>query len=754
MPLRPRRCLLMLCLLSPALHAETDLNWVDEDAMQVLPAGQQRDIPGYCSGIYYNPAFSQSAESRDTVVTAKQSRLIENGVAELSGEVEIRQPTRILRAEQAQLDQASGDFSMSGDIRVEMPNLTFTADQLVGNTRRQQASLTNVNYALFDLHARGDADQISHEKMFTSIGRGSYTTCPPDSNTWLLSAANIELDQDKGWGEADNVVLRIQRVPVIWLPWITFPIDDRRKTGLLFPTVGSSDAGGVDVTAPLYLNLHPQFDATLAPRHIHGRGNGLESEFRYLTTFGEGEFNYAWLNRDRLFDYEDRTLGTWHHAGNRGRWFFNTDYNKVSDDFYFKDLDSGLQVAAQTQLPRLAQARYLGHTWQLLARLQAWQTIDPLLPEADLPYQRLPQVKLTGDPTLLGPIKMEWLSDYSYFDRDANLPTDDVLGQRVHAQPAIAMRLENSWGYIQPRARLYYTGYDLSENGVDPDQTPEVHTWGYNLDAGMVFERMIADSTFIQTLEPRIFFNRVDFAEQSTLPLFDSDELTPSYAALFRENRFTGYDRIGDEESTTLAVSSRFLDPQSGEETLRLRIAQKLYSSDRLVQIDGGTETDETSPLISEANMRLGEDWHVEVFNHWNSSLDKRELNGARVSFADNARRLFNLGITDRPRDDILQGELAAVVPVHSQWSLVGRWFYDIDRERSLETLSGFEYRDCCWGLRMVTVRELTDGDGDGELDAETSWMIQIVLNGLGGFGGRIDSLLERSIPGYRSPHE
>lgn len=750
MPLRYSSILLLPLLTAPGLHAEEALNWVERDTMEALDPEIRKPIDPWCEGTYFNPLFAASPETRDTVITAERTSLVEGGLAELSGRVEIRQPERRLLADTARFDQTSGDFSLNGDIRVEMPTLTFLAEDLKGNTKTREAELENARYALFDLHARGAARRVEHAGDITLIERGSYTTCPPDSRVWLLSAADIKLDREEGWGEATNVLLRIQRVPVLWVPWITFPIDDRRKTGLLFPTIASSNAGGVDITQPVYLNLHPQFDATLAPRHIHGRGNGLESEFRYLTEVGMGTASYSWLNKDREFDDEDRVLASWRHNGGVKRWLFRSDVNYVSDDFYLKDLESGIDIAATTYLPRIGEARYLGRTWRFLARVQSWQIIDPLLPESDLPFRRLPQLQLLGSPTLAGPLDLDWVSDYTFFDRNADLPTDEIAAHRLHLEPALTLRLENDWGYLEPRARLYHTQYRLEGLDTRPDETPTRDLWGFNVDAGVVFERLLEEPGLIQTLEPRIFFNHIPYEDQSELPLLDADELTPSYAALFRENRFTGYDRIGDEQSTTLALSSRFLEQNTGNETLRLRVAQKIYEKDRRIQIEGDVETDRTSPLISEASMRLNEQWHLEVFNHWNSSLNRRERNGLRLGYQHHDR-LLNAGLTDRPRDDILQSELAAVVPIGNHWQVLGRWFYDMVSDESLETLAGFEYRSCCWRLRMVNIRELSDTDGDGRLDADATWMMQIVLSGLGGFGGRIDSLLERSIPGFRS---
>lgn len=762
MPLRQPGLLLLSCLLVPGLVAGETPGWMTREDMEALPPELRRPIAPWCSGTWYNPLFARPAETRDTVITARRTRLREDGPAELIGDVEIRQPDRRLLAEGAIFDQDSGDFTLQGDIRVEMPNLSFSARDVSGNTHDDSARLLDARYALFDLHARGSAAAIDHARNMTRITDGTYTTCPPDSRAWMISGADITLDHEEGWGVARNVVLRLQRVPVLWVPWLTFPIDDRRKTGLLFPTITSADEGGIDITQPIYLNLHPQYDAIVAPRHIHGRGNGLENRFRYLTRFGSGTLDYSWLHQDRMFDDGNRALGRWRHDATVERWWFNADVNYVSDDFYLKDLDNGLEVASTTYLPREARAHYVGRTWRFLARLQSWQIIDPLLADVDQPYRRLPQLQLSGDPTLYGPLEIDWLSDYTWFDRSADLPLDDITGHRLHLQPALTMRLENSWGYLQPRARFYHTRYMLEGVDTAPTDTPTRSLLGLNLDAGVVFERPTASANLVQTLEPRIFLNYVEHEDQADLPLFDADELTPSYDALFRENRFTGFDRIGDEQSATLGLGTRYLERDTGRERLHLRVAQKLHRRDRRVQVVGDVERRSTSPLISEATVAVGRHWYLEAFNHWNTAGNYRELNGLRIGYQRN-ETLFNVGYTDRPLETctqfhaqndvcaVSQGEVSGVLPIAGNWQLLGRWFYDFEERRSLETLAGVEYRNCCWRLRMLHVRELTDEDADGVLDADTTWMAQLMLTGLGGFGGRIDSLLERSIPGYRS---
>ena len=368
MPLPSRLFLTGLALLLAGVAgADDDLNWVDRDTMTSLPPVQQRPIPVWCSGIYYNPSVGVPADQSDIIITADSTSLTEDGLINMDGEVLIERPGRRLTSQSALLDQSSGKFEVANSLRLETDQFTFIADGMSGQTQRREASLNRVRYALFGPGARGTAEHIDLVDNFTTIEQGTYTTCAPGSNGWELGGRQIRLDREKGWGEARDVTLRVKGMPLLWLPWITFPIDERRKTGLLFPTISTSDSGGVDLTQPIYINIHPQMDATIAPRHIDGRGSGVEGEFRYLSDLGQGRLSYGVLFNDSEFDGENRELAAWQHDGSVGRWALTSDVNYVSDDFYFKDLDTGLEVSSRTHLPRLGQARYFGRDWRALA---------------------------------------------------------------------------------------------------------------------------------------------------------------------------------------------------------------------------------------------------------------------------------------------------------------------------------------------------------------------------------------------------
>jgi len=547
--------------------------------------------------------------------------------------------------------------------------------------------------------------------------------------------------------------LRIHDMPVLYVPWVTFPVDDRRKSGLLFPELSTTDSGGLDVTLPVYANLHPQADATISIRHLYDRGSGLDNEFRYLTPLGKGALNYALLRNDQQFDALDRESARWLHHGEQGNWILDSDVNYVSDDFYLKDLSSGLDQRATTQLARLGQVRYLGSHWDFLARVQAWQTIDPSLPNEDLPYRRLPQLMLSGTPGLPGPMTLEWVSEFSRFDRSDREGSDNITGDRLHFQPAISMPLTSSWGYFVPRVRVYHTQYRLDGAATSTDDQPSRTLTGANLDAGLLFDRSltILGQAYTQTLEPRLFYNHVQHRDQTELPDFDSGELTLYYSTLFRENRFSGFDRIGDEEKLALGVTSRVQVPQTGRELLRARAAIAHYLEDRETNLSGDFPDDRRrSPVVTDINLHLDDQWQFFAETQWDSERDKRDQNSARLSYSNTDGYMLYLGYRYRPVTGIEQLEVAGAWPLHYRLEVIGRSLRDLEGKRTLENLIGIQYRDCCWKVRLIGLRELYDRTGDTTLESEETLMLQIQMVGLGGLGGEAESLLRRSIPGYR----
>lgn len=725
--------------------------------MKALPTELQKDIPEWCNGTYYTPQFATPPSHNNTIIEADNVSYASDGMAQLTGNVSILQPNRQLFAEEATLNQDSGEFSLLGSIRLDGASESFNARELTGNIYSEQNELEHVRYSIFSRHARGEARYISREDNITYIKQGSYTTCEPGQKGWKLAARHISLDKAKGWGTARDITLEVKDVPVLYLPWMTFPIDDRRKTGLLFPTFANTDDGGIDYTQPIYLNIHPQLDTIIAPRFINGRGTGVETQTRYLTHLGSGNIDYALINKDRKFDRESRSMARWEHRGGYGHWSYSTDVNYASDDFYFKDLGTTtLEAVSQTQLPRMARMTYAQRTWQFSTQIQSWQIIDPSLAKADYPYRRLPRMTLTAQPDIRGPFRFNLESEYAYFDRGVDLPGGSLAGNRFHVQPALSLPLNKSWGYFTPRVRTYTTYYDLHGLKGLNDNNPRRTLTAANADTGMYLERNLSlfNNNYLQTLEPRLFYNYVPFQQQDDLPLFDTILQPFSYASLFKENRFLGYDRIGDENKLATGLTSRLLDAQSGSEIWRVRVGEGIYFKDRRVSVRPNQSVNRvrTTPIVADSTLHFNQRWSLYAEKQWDNGTDLGKQNILRLGYHNPARRYGYIGYrkVEAGNNTVRQGEIAGMWPISQHWSLMASELFDFDNRRSVESVSGIEYRDCCWKLRLVNRRLLADYQGNSNLTARRTIMFQIQLIGLGGFGDKVDTLLENTIPGYR----
>jgi LPS-assembly protein len=87
---------------------------------------------------------------------------------------------------------------------------------------------------------------------------------------------------------AKHARLRIRGIPVLYTPYINFPIDDRRKSGFLVPSIGSSDDNGFELITPYYWNIAPNLDATFYPRYMSKRGADARRRVPLSDAAGQG----------------------------------------------------------------------------------------------------------------------------------------------------------------------------------------------------------------------------------------------------------------------------------------------------------------------------------------------------------------------------------------------------------------------------------------------------------------------------------
>lgn len=667
----------------------------------------------------------------------------------LSGDAVVRYGDRRLTASDMVYRQQTGEIEASGGIHLTGPDLLVSGESARLQLQEDRGTLSGITYALPGQHARGAAGQLS------LVGAGqlrledaSYTTCAPGNRDWLLSAGEVEIDHGEGTVTARNARLNFKRVPLLYTPYISFPLDDRRKSGLLFPKLGTTDETGIDVSIPYYWNIAPNRDATFTPRVMTDRGTMLGGEFRFLTPHSNGVLGAEYLPSDKEFGDESRRFVSLSHtASPTPRLETRIVAGDVSDPFYFGDLGTDLMASSQTSLERTANAIWHGGGWNLGLTVQDFQNLDTTIASADRPYRQLPQIvyELVPAQRFLG-LSSSVQAELNYFTH-----SDDTVirGTRIDLQPRLSLPLRRSAWYVEPAAGLRHTAYWLENNTPGADESPDRTTPVYSVDAGMFFERSgrWSNRPYIQTLEPRLFYLYVPERDQNGLPVFDTGNYDFNFWTLFRENRFNGPDRMGDANQLALALTSRFLDTASGRQLLRMSLGSLFYFKDRTVTLPGDTaDLDSSSDIIGEVSLALTSHWSARGEVLWNPHLSRTERNNYRLQYRLGPRRLVNLGY--RFRDGIQeQSDVSFLWPVGPSWHLVGRWYYDLNADETIETLGGLAYERCCWGVQLLA-RNYINNDGTART---TAVFLQLEFKGLGKLGTSVDDALERGILGYES---
>jgi LPS-assembly protein len=676
-------------------------------------------------------------------------------VLTLTGRVELAQGARRVHGDEITYGVETEEVTATGRAYLAEPGVRLVGSRAQVNLGTEQGRMDDVQYRFTGpLNARGSASEVDILSPELSRYRNiTYTACPPGRNDWSLKAERLSIDRKEGEGVARHATLRVADVPVFYMPYLSFPIDGRRKSGFLIPTVGSSDESGFELTTPYYFNIAPNLDATIYPRVMGKRGLMLGAETRFLTPHHYGELYGEAIPSDALYE-DNGARGAFRalYRGNYGRgWFSYVKFNAVSDNRYLEDFGNSLEVTSSRNIERRGSLYYSGQGWQASATVQDFQTVDPGLAPADRPYGRLPRVLVTVDPHRFAPgLELGMDAEYDFFSHDAR-----VHGSRAAANPYASWPIRRPYGHLIPRLNLFSAAYGLQDQDPGKADDPSYAIPSFNLDGKLIFERNTDwfGHGALQTLEPRIFYLYTPFKDQDDIPTFDSTELTFSYSSLFRPNRFTGRDRIGDANQLTVGLTSRTLSTSSGWELLRASLGQIFYFANRRVQIRGPVEDESSSALAGELAARLTESWSGRASFQWdpNKSQDQSEKRVLELHYQTEDDHLvnlayrFDLGSSEATRYE--DSDVAVRWPLASNFEVVGRWYYSLLHSETMEAFAGMEYGKCCWRLRVLG-RHFKNSPGSS---GTNSIMVQFELAGLGSLGHNIDSFLERGIYGYHA---
>ena len=720
--------------------SDVDAECAEAAAEQIIPTGR----PGF---IYL--------EADNAELDRQQDELL------LSGDSALRKDGTYLEAEQIIYHPQPNSADLTQDIYLEQPGYRLTADEGQFELDDHSGWLSNVEFRLTESQSRGTAERaemLSKRKSRYTDAR--FTSCPPGNHDWSIGASELELDRESGWGNAYHAVLRFGSLPVFYSPYFSFPIDDRRKSGFLLPSWGSSKDLGTEFSIPYYLNLAPDYDATITPRWMSERGLMLGTELRFLTERQRGSLSGEILN-DKVesddHDSQRSAIKLLHNSQPFKGLSTRIDYTEVSDMDYLDDFSSGLENSSTRHLERIGEITYQRGDWRLNGRVQDFQTVDKSLAPTSYPYSLLPRLGISYN-TLFDRYNADLSVDneYTYFDHDT-LRT----GQRIRLLPSAGLRLSRPWGYLSPRLTLHHAEYRLDDTDPTAEDSPSFNVPTLSLDSGLVFER---DSSWFgtsatQTLEPRLYYLYAPYEEQSDAPDFDTADLELSFTNLFKENRFTGGDRVGDANQLALGITSRWLENDTGLERLRASIGQIFYFQDREVQLTGETEEQSESAVVAELSARLGANWRTSLNLRWDPQLDETQIDKGRIGihYRTSNQQLFNVSYNfSDPGDDASKIEdidLSFYWQIGHRYTLLGDWKHSLFHKRDLNRVLGLGYSGrCCWSLTAVYQEYINETDLDVNIDqeADTRFMLQLELRGLGFLGKDIRQTLKESIYGYR----
>lgn len=685
--------------------------------------------------------------------------------ARAEGDVIIERNDQTLNADWVDYDQqadvvrAGDSFTLTrGDGQtVRGKELHYDLSHESGRAADAQFAVEHESRRLQGVSAEMEMQDKNHYAM-----RGvKFNTCNPGDRSWYIQAAELKADRESGIGTARHARLVFGGVPVLYTPWADFPLNGNRKSGLLVPTI-KIGSDGTELELPYYFNLAPNYDATLAPGIITARGATLGGEFRYLQDKYSGSLKAKYLPHDRRSPHRHRYEAEFAHLHR-----FNTDlsggidYRQVSDDDYYRDFYGRNEIAENVHLNRSAWLDYrrdlFGQPVQMRLSVQRYQTLSDAQGRKQRPYAILPRFSAAWQKNFgLGQFNID--TQFTRFEH-----SELQSGSRLVIYPSWQWDFSRPWGYVRPKIGVHATRYWLKGKDGYESRTLSRVLPLTNVDAGLAFERQttLFGKSYLQTLEPRAFYNYIPSKSQNDLPNFDTSLNGFSYAQLFRENSYSGQDRINASNSLSVGLQSRLIDAATGAERFRAGIGRKYYFRDDNVLLDGSIEHGRRwrSDIAAFAGGRIGDNWHADLSWHYNESAKATQRFDIGASYNPEPGKVISARFKYGAREEIYTGfygklkhiDFAAQWPINERLYAIGRFNYSLSPHTPLEQMAGLEYKSACgcWSVSVVGQRYV-----NGLNSRKNAFFVTLQLKDLSSLGKDPYEQLRLAIPGYSKTNE
>ncbi len=726
-------------------------------ASLTLPAWAQSNSAEDAACIVTPPPFDESRllSKKQVKVMSDSAEVLENQLASFAGNVDITTDSAVIHAEKAEVSDNGKSVSATGNVTYSDRQLSVSSDGLSVSSQTQTLNMQNTVYQLTGFVGHGAAEEIDiSADDGISLKEVSFTTCPLGQEDWRLVASEISIEQGETMGEARHTRFYVGDVPVLYLPYFAFPVSNQRQSGLLFPLISSSTSTGIDYEQPYYWNIAPNYDMTISPRLMSNRGVQLKTEFRYLTENAKGNLFLEYLPNDTKLSSDDsRYFYRYQHQGTLGdSWMLNADLNGISDNNYIVDLGSDFYNRSDTTINRTLGVEYFSNHVDFSLYVRDFDTIGDY---EDI-YRALPEAKIQLRQPLGDMLALTVDSELAYFD---NAQENNPTALRWHVAPTLSLPYQRYWGEMTAELTVLNTYYHQREiEGTQLEEEVNRTLTRGRLFSSLYLERNdnLLGNNMTVTLEPKIQYLYTSYEDQSNIGLYDTTALLNDVNGLFRGQEFTGLDRINDNNQITLGVTSRVIDDANREQFV-VSLGQIFYLAD--TRITATTDDRNRSALAAELDWRFDDNWFVHSTVQIATDNDKVERSSMVLEYRRDNESLVQMShrfVRDLSGETIDQLGISASWPIAKNWHWVGRSYRDLERDRSIENYFGVQYESCCWAVRLVAQRSLSNRyDALGQQNTnefDSSIGLQFIFKGIGSARSNRD-MLEDGMFGYRQPY-
>lgn len=689
----------------------------------------------------------------------------------MEGNAEIIYGNDKISSDSFTIDRINNIIQSTGEnVRYATPNAVLVGSKIIHFISRNETHISESKYYLkAEQDIQGRATQIDHRgnEQNTLLKNATYSTCAIDNEIWKVHAKDLDINHETGRAEAYNATFDLLGVPVLYSPYLSFPIDGKRHSGLLFPEISISDDNGLSLFVPYYFNIAPNMDAILAPGFISKRGPAVKGNIRYLNEWQELEVSGTYVTKDRLYDHKKRWMIT---ASQSFKYNENLTGNllfqNISDEDYLTDIENQDGLFEDVSLERHAELNYRTENWTAKVRFQDYLVTNRNVVEFN-PYGRMPQFLFNGGWGVKG-FNFDFDAELVYFRAKDDRYLDKTKASsatRLDMMPSISYRFENSWGFIEPTARYRFTHYDLSyKHSHQPEGKKTRFSRSLpiiSLDAGIFLEKnlqldsLFGGGDFVQTLEPRIYYLYAPYRNQSHIPIFDTSTLAPNYVNLFNYNSFYGADRQSNANQLTTAFTTRIFNEQTGAEKFNLSIGQTQYfTNPRITMMEDLPEDAEkirNSTFYAQSWIQIIPNLSASSSVEWSATAKRTTYAKFDISYRPDSRKMislsyqYNRGIS-RNAEKVDQIDTSLFWQLNHRWAVAGRYNYALSESKMIDSQIGVEYQDCC-----VTTRVAARYYRNNMRDEEKKWRIYLEfdLNSIGNFGQNTERMWEDSISGF-----